>query len=143
MDAPELLGKDPGHPAASTLWVAAELLGCEAGSSGVCTGVKGSREAAVSGGRDGSKVRVSASLSDVLAPDSPDPVAAVSPGWLETAADAVEILKILANRDPRSNTATFMPWSWRGYCDCHKEIKDARCWAAELHPLPPVAIWIR
>lgn len=143
MDAPELLGKDPGHPAASTLWVAAELLGCEAGSSGVCTGVKGSREAAVSGGRDGSKVRVSASLSDVLAQDSPDPVAAVSPGWLETAADAVEILKILANRDPRSNTATFMPWSWRGYCDCYKEIKDARCWAAELHPLPPVAIWIR
>lgn len=109
----------------------------------MCTGVKDSREDTVSGGRDGSKVRVSASLSDVLAPDSLDPVAAASPGWLETAGDAVEILKILANRDPRSNTATFMPWSWRSYCDCHREVKDARCWTAELHPLPPVAIWIR
>lgn len=75
----------------------------------MCTGVKGSREAALSGGRDGSKVRVSVSLSDVLVPESPDPVPAAPAGWLETAGDAVEILKILANRDPRSNTATFMP----------------------------------
>lgn len=105
--------------------------------------MKGSREAAVSGGRDGSKVRVSASLSDVLAPESTDPVAAAPPGWLETAGDAVEILKILANRDPRSNTATFMPWSWRGFCYCCQEVKDSRCWAAGLHPPPPATIWIR
>lgn len=139
LDAPGLLGTDPGHPTASTLWVAVELLGCEAG----CRGVEGSREAVESGGSDGSRVRVAASLSDVLAPETTDPVAVDPPGRLGTAEDP-EVLKILAKRDPRSNTATFMPCSWRGYRCCHhREVKDTKRWAAGLHPPPPAAIWTR
>lgn len=73
LDAPGLLGRDPGHPAVSTLRRAAELLGCEAGYKGV----EGSREVVVSGGSNGSKVGVSALLSDV---EDTDPVAIEPPG---------------------------------------------------------------
>lgn len=73
LDAPGLLGRDPGHPAVSTLRVAAELLGCKAGYRGV----EGSSEVVESRGSDGSKVGVSALLSDV---EDTDPVATELPG---------------------------------------------------------------
>lgn len=136
LDAPGLPGRDPGHPTASTLRVTAELLGCKA----ECRGVEGSSEAVMSGGRDGSRVNVAASLESET---TVDPVVVEPPGWLGAAEDA-EVLKILAKRDPRSNTATFMPWSWRGHRCCHhREVKDTRRRAAGLHPPPPAAIWTR
>lgn len=68
-----------------------------------------------SGASEGKRVRVGVVLSEVPAPEPPDPKAAGPPEWPEeatsegTSGDAVEVLKILAKREPRSNTATFMP----------------------------------
>lgn len=56
----------------------------------------------------------------VREPEPMDPVAAAPTDGLEevtgevTAWGAVEVLKILAKKDPRSNTAIFMPGSWKG-----------------------------
>lgn len=68
-----------------------------------------------SGASEGKRVRVWVVLSEVPPPEPADPEAAAPPEWPEeatsegTSGDAVEVLKILAKRDPRSNTATFMP----------------------------------
>lgn len=68
-----------------------------------------------SGGRAGWRVRVEAGLSALPA----GPAVAAPPEWLEEAigagiaGGAVEVLKILAKSDPRSNTATFISQSWK------------------------------
>lgn len=91
------------------------------------------------------RVRVEAVLSSV-----PTGSAVAAPlEWLEeaigegTAGGAVEVLKILAKRDPRSNTATFMSQSWRFYPRCCLNLKNTGSRSSELHSPPPAGIRTR
>lgn len=67
-----------------------------------------------SGAGAGKRVKVGAVLSEVSALEPAGPAVAAPREWLGeatgegTVGGAVEDLKILAKRDPRSNTATFM-----------------------------------
>lgn len=77
-----------------------------------CSRTEGPRELdGESGARAGRTVKVRAALSEV---PGREPAAAAPREGLEevtgegAAGGAVEVLKILAKRDPRSNTATFM-----------------------------------
>lgn len=91
------------------------------------------------------RVRVEAVLSSV-----PTSSAAAAPlEWLEgatgegTAGGAVEVLKILVKKDPRSNTATFMCQSWRFYPRCYLNLKNMGSRSSDLHPPPPAGIRTR
>lgn len=77
------------------------------------------------------------------------PAVAAPPEWLEeaigegTAGGAVEVLKILAKSDPRSNTATFISQSWQ-FCPRRcLNLKTTGNPASELHPPPPAGIATR
>lgn len=82
-----------------------------------CSRTEGPRELdGESGARAGRTVKVRAALSEVPGREPADSAAAAPREGLEeatgegAAGGAVEVLKILAKRDPRSNTATFMSW---------------------------------
>ena len=85
------------------------------------------------GAREGRRVRVGAASTEVTAPSV----------WLEeatgegTPGGAIEVLKILAKRDPRSNTVTFMsqPWKCCPCCCCCGNLKATGSRASGLHPL--------
>lgn len=91
------------------------------------------------------RVKVEAVLSSVPTSSS----AAAPLEWLEEAigegraGGAVEVLKILAKRDPKSNTATFMSQSWRFYPGCYLNLKNVGSRSSELHPPPPAGIQTR
>jgi hypothetical protein len=129
----------------------AEARGLETATRG-CSGVCGPRGAQQSRASEGSRVTVTPVLSEVPAPEPAgpmDPAIAVPPGWLEgatgegTAGDAVDVLKILAKRDPRSSTATFMLWPWKCGPPCCLNLKNTRSCPARLHPQQPAGIWTR
>lgn len=77
------------------------------------------------------------------------PVVAAPPEWLEeaigegTAGGAVEVLKILAKSDPRSNTATFISRPWQFCPRCCLNLKTTGNPASELHPPPTAGIATR
>lgn len=104
------------------------------------------REAEGESGGMAGRVRVEAVLRSV--PTGPE--VAAPPEWLEaeaigegTAGGAVEVLKILAKRDPRSNTATFMSQSWRFCPRCCLNLKNTGSRASELHPPLPTGIGVK
>ena len=151
-----LLGSQRGVPPASAVRLATETRGWEAASRGWSgAGVGCCRAGAPrepereSGARAGKRVKVGAVPSQVPAPMPAGPAVAAPREWLEEAtgggpaAGAVEVLKILAKRDPRSNTATFMSWPWKCCPGCWPNLKSAGSRAAGLHPPPPAGIGTR
>lgn len=139
-----LLGREKGVPIASAARFTTETLGEEEVSKGWSKTVEPREAEGESGGTAG-RVRVQAVLSSVPA----GPALAAPPEWLEeaigegTAGGAVEVLKILAKRDPRSNTATFMSQSWRFCPRCCLNLKNTGSRASELHPPLPTGIGVR
>lgn len=121
--APGLLGSEAGvstasagRPATETRAWGAASRGWSATSVG-CSRTEGPRELdGESGARAGRTVKVRAALSEVPGRERAAPTSAAPREGLEeatgegAAGGAVEVLKILAKRDPRSNTATFMSW---------------------------------
>lgn len=121
--APGLLGSEAGvstasagRPATETRTWGAASRGWSAAGVG-CSRTEGPRELdGESGARAGRTVKVRAALSEVPGREPAAPAAAAPREGLEedtgeeAAGGAVEVLKILAKRDPRSNTATFMSW---------------------------------
>lgn len=133
--APGLLGSERGVPAAAAR-LATETRGWEA-ASGVPRAADGEP-----GARAGKRFRVSAVLSEAPALEPVRPALTAPPDGLEeatgegTAGGAVEVLKILAKSDPRSNTATFMSQSRKGGPRSCLNLQRAGIGTAGLHPLP-------
>lgn len=92
-----------------------------------------------SGAKAGRRARVGAVLRAVPA----GPAVAAPSDLLEEATDggAVEALKILAKRDPRSNTATFMSQPWKCCPRCCWNLKTTGSRASGVHP--PLLLAIR
>lgn len=151
-----LLGSERGVLTASAARPATDTRGQEAVSrgwsgAGVCgsrTGVPREVEGE-SGARAGKRVKVGIVLSEVPAPEPARPAVAAPREWLEevtgegAAGGAVEVLKILAKKDPRSNTATFIFWPLKCCPGCCPNLKSTGSQAPGLHPPPSARIWRR